>query len=169
MQEDLLIESLGDNIAALPLKAFERVQEYAGNRVVRTCRNLSVQQFSRMGLCEIEVSRAARPDMYRYWGGEDFDRLYTSYNQVVWQVQWQGQELIVIHLEWEIGCGGDRRDYVVAERRRSQNVLSWKSVAKRTRPEMRSLSFQMEDGIEARHCTRPRNRRPLMTWCLLTI
>ena len=51
----------------------------------------------------------------RYWGGEDYDQLFTSYDQVIWDVRWQQHSLRVVHLEWESGCGGSSRDWVIAE------------------------------------------------------
>lgn len=115
MHDDLLIESLGDNSASLPLHALKRIVEYAGEQVVVPCRNLEVEQFYRLHLCKLEAKTEPRPDLSRYWGGEKFDQLYTNYNQVVWTVQWNGHELTVVHAAWENGCGGDHRDWVLAE------------------------------------------------------
>ena len=70
---------------------------------------------SGLGLCELEAQSAPRPGLYRYWGGEDYDSLFTSYDQVVWKVRWNGETVHVVHLEWENGCGGDRRDWVIAD------------------------------------------------------
>ena len=40
---------------------------------------------------------------------------YTTYEQVVWQVDWNEHALQVVHLEWATGCGGESRDWVVAD------------------------------------------------------
>ncbi|MEM1225855.1 MAG: hypothetical protein AAGJ40_09160 [Planctomycetota bacterium] len=102
MSDDLFIDSLGDNPSSLPLHAHKRIEKYAGERVVVPCRRLDVEQFSRMRLCELDAIEDPRPERYLYWGGEEFDRLYTNYNQVVWKVRWRDHDLAIVHIEWKI-------------------------------------------------------------------
>lgn len=108
-------DALGDNPAGLSLNAERLLVSECNGKVVVACRNLDVQQFARLELCELAPDIVPKSDSYRYWGGEDYDRLFTSYNQVVWQVRWNNHLLRVVHLEWENGCGGDSRDWVVAD------------------------------------------------------
>lgn len=119
MHDDLLLDGLGDNPAALPMQAEKLILKLAEDKAVVPCRNLEVEQFARLQRCELEAEECPRPNFYRYWGGEDFDQLFTSHFQVVWSVRWKKQSLSVIHLEWETGCGGDSRDWVIASTQRS--------------------------------------------------
>lgn len=111
----LLSDLLADNGAMLPLAAERKILAASNRSIVIPCRHLDLKQFSRLGCCEMRPEPVPRPGLYRYWGGEDNDRLYSSYQQCVWEVQWNGQSLRVIHLEWENECGGDSRDWVIAE------------------------------------------------------
>ncbi|MEZ6088525.1 MAG: ATP-binding protein [Pirellulaceae bacterium] len=115
MHEDLFIDSLGENDAAMPVCALRRLTEFAGHKPIATTRELDVERFAQMELCRLTPMAVPQPDFYRYWGGEEFDRLYTQYNQVVWQVEWEGNDLTVVHIEWTSSCGGDERDWVIAD------------------------------------------------------
>ena len=115
MHEDLFIDALADNPSALCLRAEKLIVSLAEGKAVVPCRNLAVEQFSKMELCQLSPDKTPRAAFYRYWGGEKFDQLYTSYDQVTWCVNWNNHSLRVVHLEWENGCGGDHRDWVVAE------------------------------------------------------
>ncbi len=108
-------DALGDNTAGVALNAERLIVSECSGKAVVACRDLDVQQFARLELCELAPDIVPKSDSYRYWGGEDYDRLYTSYNQVVWQVRWNDHSLQVVHLEWETGCGGGARDWVIAD------------------------------------------------------
>ena len=108
-------DALADNSAALSLKAEALINSQADGRAVVPCRYLDIEEFARLGHCELKPESEPRPALYRYWGGEQHDRLYTSYEQVVWQVRWNDHQLRVVHLEWATGCGGEQRDWVIAE------------------------------------------------------
>lgn len=115
LNKNFFVEALGDNPSALAIRAESLVADQAGDRCVVPCRNLEVEQFARLGLCELKPESTPRPSFYRYWGGEDYDQLFTSFDQVVWRVTWENHVLHAVHLEWETGCGGDSRDWVIAE------------------------------------------------------
>ncbi|MDA0660736.1 MAG: ATP-binding protein [Planctomycetota bacterium] len=115
MHEDLFIDALVGNPSALSLRAEKLILSRVDGKAVVVCRNLAVEQFARMGLCEVAPENKPRPGSYRYWGGEKFDQLYTSFRQVTWSVTWNDHRLTVVHLEWENGCGGDHRDWVIAD------------------------------------------------------
>ncbi|MCA9159182.1 MAG: AAA family ATPase, partial [Planctomycetales bacterium] len=115
MKASFFQDALADNTSGVAVRAEALIVDDASNQIVIPCRNLDVQQFERLGLCELEALTSPRPGLYRYWGGEDYDSLFTSYDQVVWQVRWNGESFRVVHLEWENGCGGDRRDWVIAD------------------------------------------------------
>ncbi|MCG8653250.1 MAG: ATP-binding protein [Pirellulales bacterium] len=108
-------DALLDNPAAIVIRAEAIVVAAAGQRAVVPCRHLDVEELARLGRCKIEPAKDPPAESFRYWGGEDHDRLYTNYQQVVWQVSWHGESLQVIHLQWENACGGDSRDWVVGD------------------------------------------------------
>lgn len=111
------VDALADNSAALPLRVEAMILAAHADQSVLTCRSLDVEQFARLSHCELLPEDSPRPASYVYWGGEDYDRLYTSYSQVIWQVRWNENQLRVVHLAWDTGCGGDSRDWVVAPTR----------------------------------------------------
>jgi AAA+ superfamily predicted ATPase len=115
MHEDLFIDALAENPSALSLRAEKLIISLAKGKAVVPCRNLAVEQFSRMNHCNLSPDNTPRAGFCRYWGGEEFDQLYTSYDQVTWSVNWNDHSLAVVHLQWENGCGGDHRDWVMAE------------------------------------------------------
>ncbi|MFN8741329.1 MAG: AAA family ATPase [Pirellula sp.] len=115
MQEDLFINALAENPAAISLRAEKLILGSAKGKAVVTCRELALEQYARLGFCEIRAEENPLPGSFRYWGGEDHDQLFTSYSQVVWSVIWNECRLKVIHITWENSCGGDHRDWVIAE------------------------------------------------------
>lgn len=115
LNPDFFSHALSDNLASLAIKAEATIIREAEGKSVVACRKLEVEQFASMELCELEPETDPRPGRYRYWGGEDYDRLFTSYEQVVWRVRFNGNTLHVVHLEWETGCGGQSRDWVIAD------------------------------------------------------
>ncbi|MEM8669385.1 MAG: ATP-binding protein [Planctomycetota bacterium] len=115
LHEKFIIDALKDNPAALAVTAESELLKQVGDVSVTPCKGLEVEEFARLGYCEIEPLDQPRPSLLRFWGGEDHDRLFTKYSQVVWQVTWQGHSIHAVHLEWENGCGGDSRDWVVAD------------------------------------------------------
>ncbi|MCA9055682.1 MAG: ATP-binding protein [Planctomycetaceae bacterium] len=115
LRSNLFSEALGNNDAVIPVRVEALIQTDADGRAVVGCRNLDVEEFADRGHCWLQPLDDPRPAAYRYWGGEDHDRLYSSFQQVVWQVTWSGQSLQVVHLEWSTQCGQSEYDWVVAE------------------------------------------------------
>ena len=108
-------DALADNSARFSIRAEALILQMADGQHVLSCSGLELREHERLGHCELTASEVPRPDYYKYWGGEDHDRLYTSFHQVVWQVRWRDHSIDVVHLEWDTGCGGDSRDWVVAD------------------------------------------------------
>lgn len=115
LNSNFFVDALADNSASFAVKAETMIVADADGREVIPCRKLDLEEFARLEVCELEPVNDPRPVTYRYWGGEDYDRLYTSYQQVVWKVRWREHSLRVVHLEWETGCGGESRDWIVAD------------------------------------------------------
>lgn len=108
-------EALGENSASIALNIeLSLINKFEGKAII-PCRRLDVEEFATMGLCELVPANEPHPALFRYWGGEEYDRLYTSYQQIVWQVTWNGSDLLVVHMEWATGCGEGRRIWVIAE------------------------------------------------------
>lgn len=115
LNSNFFSDALSSNSASLPLKAEAMIVAEVDGMAVVPCRNLDIQEFARLEFCKLEPARDPRPGTYRYWGGEDYDKLYTSFQQVIWEIVWNKISLRIVHLEWETGCGGESRDWVVAE------------------------------------------------------
>ena len=109
------VDALEDNTASLPVRTEAKIVATFPEKSVVTCRSLDVELFANLSHCKLVASSDPRPGSYLYWGGEDLDRLFTSYSQVVWQVQWNDHSLTVVHMTWDTGCGGDSRDWVIAD------------------------------------------------------
>ena len=115
IESDFFTKALADNSAALTVNIESLLLEQTDGKAVVPCQNLNVEQFARLKLCETVPASEPRPSLFRYWGGEDYDRLYSSYQQIVLDVTWNGNSLQVVHVEWATACGGEHRDWVVAD------------------------------------------------------
>ena len=112
---EFFTDVLADNESVIPLRAEAAIVAVAGGRAVRACHELEIEQFAEAGYCELEPEETPRPSCLRRWGGEDHDRLYDEFQQVVWKVRWNGHGLSVVQLAWSSRCGGEHRDWVLAE------------------------------------------------------
>ncbi len=108
-------QALAENPAALPVNVEALLVEQAGRLAVVPTNGMDLQRFAQMGLCELEPLPEPRPILEREWGGEDFDELFSNYEQVVWQVRFRDRELVVVHVQWVSSCGFQSRDWVIAE------------------------------------------------------
>ena len=106
---------LADNSAALTVRAELAVVEIAGDNFVLTSRSLDLERYFQLGFCELEPAEVPRAIKFRYWGGEEFDQLYDSFVQVVWNVTWKESQLQVFQLQWSTSCGMEKRSWVVTE------------------------------------------------------
>ena len=117
LDSNFFSKALAENSASIGLHIELMLVEKAKGKAVVPCRGLEVEQFARLQLCEIAPESAPQPGCIRYWGGEDYDRLYTSYQQVLWQVTWNSKTLHVVHMEWETHCGSEQKNWVIADSR----------------------------------------------------
>ncbi len=115
LKSNFFADALADNSACLAINTEAMIAAEADDKTVIPCQHLDVEQFARLGFCKLELLENPRPGMFRYWGGESHDKLFTSFQQVVWQVNWNASSLQVIHIEWATACGGESRDWVVAD------------------------------------------------------
>lgn len=115
LHSNFFADALADNTARLAIKAEAMILAEAPDKAVIACRELEVEEFARLQFCELEPCQEPRPEALRYWGGEEHDRLFTRFQQVIWKVYWQDQSLKVVHLAWDTGCGSESRDWVVAD------------------------------------------------------
>lgn len=105
---------LGDNGAALTLRVERYLRDATPNDALVACSDLDVEQYSSLGHCSLRPTESPPPHFCRYWGGEDHDQLFSSFEQVVWEVDWQDQTLQVVSVQWETSCGSSSRDWIVA-------------------------------------------------------
>ena len=115
LNSNFFLDALSDNTARLPIQAEAMIVADAQGRSVTQCRHLDVEEFAKLGFCKLEPVSDPRPANYQTWGGDERDLLTTHFQQVIWQVEWRGQALQVVHLAWETGCGGESRDWIVAD------------------------------------------------------
>lgn len=115
LNSDFFSETLAENSASIAIKIELILKDKLDGKAVVPCRGLDVEEFSRLGLCEVAPETKPHPAHFRYWGGEDYDQLFTSYQQIVWRVTWNSKTLHVVHMGWETNCGGEQRDWVIAE------------------------------------------------------
>lgn len=108
-------DALAGNSALLSINAESLILAAMDNQGVVPSPHLDLKEYERLGYCRLEAEPLPRPELWRSWGGEDYDQLYTHYVQVVWRVHWGERSLQVVHLEWHTGCGGESRDWVIAE------------------------------------------------------
>lgn len=86
-----------------------------GNQVVVSTSELSLFEYEQLGLCAVELQNSPRPILTRYWGGEDKDRLFSNFEQALWQVTWRGNRLAVLMASWNTSCGRNRRYWVISD------------------------------------------------------
>lgn len=115
LNQDFFSEALAENIACLVVKTDANIRAKSAGLAVVVCKGLDVEEFARLQRCTLSPEAEPSPVCYVYWGGENSDRLYRKYEQVVWEVTWQENGLRVIHMEWETKCGTSSRDWVVAK------------------------------------------------------
>lgn len=115
MNENLFLDALADNNSLVPVRAEAQIVTQWPDKSVVASNGIDVGEYERLGFCKRETLSTPRPLQYLFWGGDDQDQLFPAYEQVVWNVKWNTQSIIVVHLEWENGCGGTSRDWIVAE------------------------------------------------------
>ena len=107
-------KALANNGASLAVNAEALIREQVDDQAVVAVGSLDLDEHARRGRSQLHVCKDPPYSGIRYWGGESNDELFTQYQQAVWRVDWQGQQLHVLHLEWETGCGNGSRDWVIA-------------------------------------------------------
>lgn len=114
MQQNFLLDLLADNSGLLPVRAEDKIAQQWPDKFIVAGDRLELREFQRLGHCKLDALSQPRPLQYVYWGGEVFDQLYTKVEQVVWEVSWESETILVVHLEWDTACGSSSRDWVVA-------------------------------------------------------
>ncbi len=109
------LDVLKDNTAGIPVYAESLIRQHWPDKWVHASNSLDIEEYRRLGYCKLSVASTPRPDSFLYWGGEEFDRLYESYKQATWEVEWNEHQLQVVQLKWESACGRGNRDWVIAD------------------------------------------------------
>ena len=115
LNSKFFLDVLLDNPSALPVRAEAQIVAECPDQSVVVSNGIDIEEYANLGHCKIDPLAQPRPSSYQYWGGEVYNDLYTAFEQVVWKVEWRDHFLHVVHLKWDNGCGGDSRDFVVAE------------------------------------------------------
>jgi len=114
MQENFFLDLLADNSNLLPVRAEAKIVKQWPDKFVLASSGLELTEYQRLGHCEIQACPEPRALKYMYWGGEVHDQLYPFVQQVIWDVSWESESILVVHLEWESACGSQSRDWIVA-------------------------------------------------------
>ena len=109
------LDVLKDNTAGIPVYAESLIRQHWPDKWVHASNSLDIEEYRRLGYCKLSVASTPRPDSFLYWDGEEFDRLYESYKQATWEVEWNEHQLQVVQLKWESACGRGNRDWVIAD------------------------------------------------------
>ena len=112
---DLFLANLSPTDSATPLRLERAVRESAPDGGVIACTGVDIEEYARLGLCQFREENSPRPVGLMFWGGEDYDRLITSHEQVVWRVEWGAALLWVVKATWQSSCGSESRCWIVAE------------------------------------------------------
>ena len=115
MKPDFFLNVLKDTNSAIPVRAEAAIVEQWDGKFVVASSGMDVQEYSHLGCCKLQPIQIPRPLSRLFWGGDDDDQLHTSFDLVVWNVEFQSHEIHVVHLEWESSCGGSSRDWVIAD------------------------------------------------------
>lgn len=117
LPDDLFLTSLSPTDSATPIRLEQRIVEAFGSRAFVACSSLDVDEYERLGHCEQYLLDSPHPIAVVHWGGEDNDRLFSSYEQALWRIRWRGAVLHVVKATWQTSCGGETRHWVVADDR----------------------------------------------------
>ena len=74
-----------------------------------------LHHYEELGRCQSTIQQHPRPIRVKYWGGEDADAMYDRYEQQLRKVEWQGHTLYALNASWTTMCGGEQRQWIIAE------------------------------------------------------
>lgn len=111
----LFLNGLADNGAVIPLRIESLIRTSLPDHAVISCSALELREYAKLGHCEIEQLSEPAADEFLSWGGEDYDKLFLSFNQVAWRVKTEKNEFTVIQMQWESSCGTPERNWVIAD------------------------------------------------------
>ena len=114
MQQNFFLDLLADNSGLLPVRAESKIVQQWPDKFVLASRGLELTEYQRLGHCKTQALPEPRPLEVVYWGGEVHDQLYPHVEQVIWDVSWESESILVVHLEWNTDCGSSSRDWIVA-------------------------------------------------------
>jgi AAA+ superfamily predicted ATPase len=112
----MFADCLSPTDAATPIRLERAVLESVGQRAVVAAQSLDLDEYEQLGLCKRELLDRPRSVSTDQWGGEDQDRLFTSFEQAYWRVHWRDMVLHVLMSSWQAGYCSDSRYWVVADR-----------------------------------------------------
>lgn len=114
LPEDFFLRTYSLPASEMNVLLEHRLTEAAGENVVVGSSHLDYRQYSRLGLCNIELQESPRPILTKYWGGPDYDKLYSNFEQSLWKIEWNNSTLYALDAQWTTSCGSANRTWVVA-------------------------------------------------------
>ncbi len=112
---DLFLSCLSPTDSATAVRFEKAVLAAIGARAFLATRGLDIEEYARLGHCELGLLDVPRPIAVSHWGGEDNDRLFTTYEQVHWQITWREHRLQLLQATWQTGCGNESRLWVIGD------------------------------------------------------
>ncbi|GAB5405324.1 MAG: hypothetical protein Aurels2KO_35550 [Aureliella sp.] len=145
LPEDFFVDHLATNFpsgdVAIILEA--AVVEAAGDLAVVSSEELDLEEYARLGHCQLSRMDSPRPVVTKRWGGEDFDRIFESVRQAIWRVECEGgQTLTCVETSWATSCGLEHRYWIVAERTEEADAFLLDVFRKTNAPGESILVFQ---------------------------
>lgn len=115
IQPNFFLNVLGKNPAADLVQAKQLIRNQFPDQAMVICDDLSLSYYADLGHCRFEPRSSPAPCFKRHWGGEDYDQLYSQYQQVIWSVEWQNHQLLIVELTFSTSCGENSLYFVLAD------------------------------------------------------
>lgn len=115
LSHDFLADTFQSNSGDMAVAIEHALVRAAGDLIVVGAKSLALDQYEGLGLCETKLLDHPRPILQRYWGGEDQDSLFDSFQQSLRRVEWKAGTLYVLGASWETACGRQGEHWIIAE------------------------------------------------------
>ena len=123
LSADFFQQAFRRQSADLAIEIEEALLDSVEEVAVVATRTLDLSEYTRLGHCETELLECPRPIQSKYWGGEEHDALFDSFEQSFWRVRWQDTELLVLTANIPTSCGSDERHWVLAASEDAANAF----------------------------------------------
>ena len=113
--DNIFTSCLTPTDSALVPRIEQILQANVGNEKFLATSSLDLDEYVRLGHCEIFLKNQPHPISVADWGGKDADYLVTDFEQALWEVRWRGIRLHALKISWTTTCGSVSRNWVIGE------------------------------------------------------